>query len=154
DARRGARQRHAPRGRRVRAAEEEDVAAMPPTHFTVTQVRVAASCPRILYFDAEHTRRANLQAPSVTRIWKAGAADEGTACGTLFHGAVEKFNNRAAADPDVRDLLRTVRDPIELARKLVNHVYWNHVNQDALFQKTGEQQAAFLSALNVYVGEL
>ena len=35
---------------------------MPPVSFSVSEVRVAASCPRILYFDAEKTRRENLSA--------------------------------------------------------------------------------------------
>ena len=60
---------------------------MTPVAFSVTEVRVAATCPRISYFDFEFTRRQHLKNRSVTRIWKTGADD--TACGSLFHTAVE-----------------------------------------------------------------
>ena len=123
-----------------------------PAHFTVSQVRVAASCPRILYFDAEQTRRQGSRPPVVTRIWKSGG--ETTACGSLFHAAVEKFNARAADDPAVRELLRTVDGPDALCQRLMEYVYWNCVNRDALFAKSGSQQQAFLAALRVYLGEL
>ena len=66
---------------------------MAPVTFSVSEVRVAATCPRISYFDAEYTRRNQLKAKSVTRIWKAG--DAVAACGSLFHGAVEAFNKTA-----------------------------------------------------------
>ena len=62
---------------------------MAPVTFSVSEVRVAATCPRITYFDAEHARRNGLKARPVTRLWKAGG-DE-TACGSLFHRAVEAF---------------------------------------------------------------
>jgi hypothetical protein len=51
---------------------------MPLPHFTVSQVRVAAACPRILYFDVFHTRAKKLKQPSVTRVWKAGKGEEVT----------------------------------------------------------------------------
>jgi hypothetical protein len=127
---------------------------MPPVHFTVTQIRVAASCPRILYFDAEHTRRNGLQTPAVTRIWKSGAGGETTACGSLFHAAIEKFNAGAATDDAVRELLRTAESSVAIQQGLLNHIYWNHLNRDLLFEKTGPQQQAFMAVLRVYVGEL
>ncbi|HVS40572.1 MAG TPA: PD-(D/E)XK nuclease family protein, partial [Gemmataceae bacterium] len=127
---------------------------MPLARFSVTQVRVAASCPRILYFDAEQTRRQGLKAPAVTRIWKSGAGAETTACGSLFHAAVEKFNGEAAADPAVRALLAAADGPDAVRQELVNHIYWKCLNRDALFEKTGPQQQAFLAALRVYAGEL
>ena len=71
--------------------------------FSVSEVRVAATCPRITYFDAEHTRRNGLKNRSMTRLWKAGG-DE-TACGTLFHNAVEAFNRQALDAPEVREAL-------------------------------------------------
>ena len=46
---------------------------MTPVTFSVSEVRVAATCPRISYFDFEHTRRHRLKTRSVTRLWKAGA---------------------------------------------------------------------------------
>ena len=65
---------------------------MPATHFTVSQIRAAAACPRILYFDAADARARGLKQPAVTRIWKTAQEGEGAACGTLFHAAIERFN--------------------------------------------------------------
>jgi hypothetical protein len=127
---------------------------MPLAHFSVTQVRVAAACPRILYFDHEHTRRHDLKQPTVTRIWKSGADEEATACGTLFHAAVEKFNRQAAADPDVRQLVSAADGPDALAEGLLAHVYRACVNREALFAKAAPQQQAFMAALRRYLAEL
>jgi CRISPR/Cas system-associated exonuclease Cas4 (RecB family) len=125
---------------------------MPPVHFTVTQVRSAAACPRLLYFDAVRAR--GQKAPAVTRIWKTGRDDEGSACGSLFHAAVERFNGQALHDPVVLQALRPGRDAADLARELLAHVYRQHVKRDALFGKAAAQQQAFLAALQRYVGEL
>ena len=127
---------------------------MTVAHFTVSQLRVAASCPRILYFDAEHTRRNALKSPLVTRIWKSGAASETTACGALFHAAVEKFNSQAAKDPLMTELLRGGEDTRDIQKKLLEHIYWNMLDRDRLFEKTADQQLAFMTALRVYTGEL
>ena len=127
---------------------------MSTARFTVTQIRVAASCPRILYFDAEHTRRHGLKTPSVTRIWKSGAGNETTACGPLFHQTIEKFNSEAAADPAVRELLRSAEGADAIRQGLSNHVYWNCLDRDVLFEKSGPQQQAFMGALGVCLGEL
>ena len=77
--------------------------------FSVSEVRVAATCPRISYFDAEHTRRNGLKGRSMTRLWKAG--DVESACGSLFHNAVEAFNRRALDAPEVRAALDGDPDP-------------------------------------------
>jgi hypothetical protein len=127
---------------------------MPLTHFTVSQVRVAAACPRILYFDAAHTRAKKLKQPSVTRIWKAGKGDESTACGPLFHAAVERFNDKAVADATVRRLLEAAVDSSALAQELLAHVYQHYFNRKALFKKSGPEQQAFLAALRRYFAEL
>ncbi len=127
---------------------------MPLAHFSVTQVRIAAACPRILYFDHSHTRANRLKQPTVTRIWKAGDADEVGACGTLFHAAVEKFNREAAAEPAVRQLVAGAGDPGALAQGLLAHFYRSCVNRDALFAKAAPQQQAFMAALRRYLAEL
>src|SRR5262245_1688559 len=105
---------------------------MPLAHFTVSQIRSAAACPRILYFDGVLTRDRQLKYPSVSRIWKAGKDDESTACGSLFHAAVERFNGQALRDPVVRQLLGMVGDSSSLAQKLLAHVYRQYVNREAL----------------------
>jgi CRISPR/Cas system-associated exonuclease Cas4 (RecB family) len=127
---------------------------MPPVHFTVTQLRTAAACPRILYFDAVDTRDQQLKQPAVTRIWKTGAEDEGTACGSLFHAAIEQFNGQAAGEPQIRQLLETAEDSNVLAQGLLAHIYQQHVNREALFKKTAAQQQAFMEVLRRYVSEL
>lgn len=127
---------------------------MPPAHFSVTQVRAAAACPRILYFDHEHTRRHGLKQPSVTRIWKTGEGDETTACGTLLHAALDRLNKRAATDPAIRAAITGADDADALALELRRFVYLECVNREALFQKTAEQQAAFMAALGRYLAEL
>jgi CRISPR/Cas system-associated exonuclease Cas4 (RecB family) len=127
---------------------------MPPTRFTVTQVRIAASCPRILYFDSDYTRRRKLKQPSITRIWKGDQQAESTACGPLFHDAIERFNSQAAADDVVQQLLKVAPDAEVLIQHLLSHIFRRYVPREALFQKTGAQQEAFMNALRRYVGEL
>lgn len=127
---------------------------MAPVHFTVTQIRSAAACPRILYFDAAQGRARGLPQPATSRIWKLGQDEETTACGTLFHTAIEHFNGQAATDPALRALLTAPADSAALAQGLLALIYRNHVKREALFQKSAVQQEAFLAALRRYVGEL
>ena len=125
---------------------------MAPVTFSVSEVRVAATCPRITYFDAEHTRRNGLKNRSVTRLWKAGG-DE-TACGTLFHNAVEAFNRRAFDAPEVRDALGGDPDPRAVERRLRAYLNRQCVDLDALARRIPAQQQAFIRAVGVYMGEL
>jgi len=121
-------------------------------HFTVSQIRVAATCPRILYFDLEETRRR--RHPRVTRIWKEGASDV-TACGALFHKAIEAFNSGAAASTAVAKLLRdNSSGTTQLEQGLRQYVYKRFVDRKDLFKAQGAQQQAFIQALNTYLGEL
>lgn len=126
---------------------------MLPVHFTVTQVRVAASCPRILYFDSEWTERKNLSTPKVTRIWKEGDA-ETTACGTLFHQAVEKFNQIARTSSEVNTIVRQGNGEVDIEEKL--RIFINHqcVKLDKLASKPIPLRQAFIRALEIYVREL
>src|SRR5262249_60026007 len=125
---------------------------MPPVTFSVSEVRVAATCPRITYFDAEHTRRHGLKSRSVTRLWKAGAA--ATGWGGLFHSAVEAFNRRALDAPEVRDALSGAPDPRGIERRLRAYLNRHCVDLDALARRPPGQQQAFIRALGVYMGEL
>jgi hypothetical protein len=125
---------------------------MPLPTFSVSEVRVAATCPRISYFDAEHTRRNNLKNRSVTRIWKAG--DVETACSTLFHNAVEAFNRRALDAPEVRAATEGDPDPRAIERRLREFLNRNCVNLDALAKKPPTQQQAFIRAVEIYMREL
>src|SRR5688572_20321683 len=111
---------------------------MSPVSFSVSEVRVAASCPRILYFDAEKTRRENLSPRAMTRIWKAGD-DESTACGALFHHSVERFNLRAHKAPEVRAVLEGPADPSAIERGLRTFLNRQCIDLDALASKDVRQ---------------
>lgn len=125
---------------------------MVPITFSVSEVRVAATCPRISYFDAEHSRRNHLQTRSVTRLWKAGDGD--TACGSLFHNAIESFNRKAFAAPEVRAALEEERDPRAIERRLRMFLNAQCVNLPLLATKPPTQQQGLIRALGVYMGEL
>lgn len=103
---------------------------MAPVTFSVSEVRVAATCPRITFFDAEHTRRNILRSRSVTRLWKAGG--EETACGTLFHNAVEAFNRLALDASEIRDALGTASEPRVLEHRIREYMNRHCVDLDAL----------------------
>ena len=126
---------------------------MPPVSFTVSEVRAAATCPRVLYFDAEHARRQGLKARPVTRIWKSGDG-EATACGSLFHNAVEKFNRLAIAAPEVRSILEGSPGSPEIMRGLLEFLNGRCIDLDALATKSVPQRLGFIEALQVYVKEL
>ena len=123
-------------------------------HFSVSQIRVAATCPRILYFDLEETRRRRLRYPRVSRIWKEGS-DDVTACGTLFHNAIEAFNSQAALSGKMLRLLKDNKEgTTRLEQELRQHIYQGYVKRKELFQAEGPQQQAFIQSLHIYVREL
>ncbi|MBX6313604.1 MAG: PD-(D/E)XK nuclease family protein, partial [Isosphaeraceae bacterium] len=126
---------------------------MLPVSFSVSEVRVAATCPRILYFDAEHTRRHRLKAKSITRLWKEGAAAE-TACGSLFHNAIERFNREARRAPEVRAILEAASDATALQRRFLDFVNGRCIDLAALAARSVPQRQAFIRALHVYMAEL
>src|SRR5215218_2223467 len=125
---------------------------MAPITFSVSEVRVAATCPRITYFDAEHTRRNGLKTRSITRLWKAGDAE--TACGAIFHNAIEAFNRKALAAPEVRETLEAERDPRAIERRLRTFLNLNCVNLDLVARKPPAQQLGLTRALGIYMAEL
>lgn len=124
-----------------------------PVHFTVSQVRVAASCPRILYFDSLDSRRRGLKTPRVTRIWEKGAT-ESTAGGTLFHATVEKFNRLAGREDKVREIVRTSNSQQSLMQSLMIYLQRECLNRDLLMKKSPEIIANFSRCIETYMGEL
>jgi DNA helicase HerA-like ATPase/CRISPR/Cas system-associated exonuclease Cas4 (RecB family) len=128
------------------------VIVMVPATFTVSEVRVAATCPRISYFDAEATRRKRLKARAVTRLWKAGDAE--TACGSLFHNTIEAFNRRGLDALEVRAAFEEAADPRAIEQRLRTYLNANCVNLDVLASKPAAQQQAFIRAVETYMGEL
>lgn len=124
-----------------------------PARYTVTQLRSAVSCPRVFYFDVIHGRE-QAKPVETTRLWKSGAGDEATACGSLFHQTVERFNSAAASDLKVSESLAKAVSIDELAQQLQHHIYFEYLNRELLFSKTGEQQQNFMSVFRGYVYEL
>lgn len=125
---------------------------MPSARFSVTEVRVAATCPRITYFDADLTRRKRLRPRAVTRLWKAG--DSGTACGSMFHNTIESFNRQALDSDEVRTTIETEFHSRAIEQSLRAYMNQKCVNLDLLAQKSSEQQQAFIRAVAIYMGEL
>ncbi len=128
---------------------------MPPVRFSVSQVCVAAACPRILYFDAARARADNAARPAVTRIWRPG--DDTVAAGALFHAAADAFHRehrRLFAAKELAALLTPSVNRDALASALLNAFYWECVDRDALAAKDGEQQRAFMDVLRNYTTEL
>jgi hypothetical protein len=122
--------------------------------YTVSQVRVAASCPRIHYFDAEHTRRNELAKPSITRVWKNDfGTGGGSGGGARFHRIIERFNGLATKAEDVRAALDTAdADAIEQAVRL----FLNRecIDLEALAARPVPERQALILALSIYVREL
>ena len=129
--------------------------------FSVSQVRSAATCPRIFYFDTIKSRAEGQGRTYVTRVWKS--SDRITACGSLFHNAVAQFQNRATTDPELRDATHfAYRNPnanpstqdhpvFRAASQLLS----NHcLNLSLYHTRTMDQQAAFTKATNHYLLDL
>ncbi len=121
--------------------------------FTVSQVRVAATCPRIFYFDQQESRRQAAGPPKVTRIWRRGKGDT-TALGSLFHRTIEAFNDAALGDRQVHTLLANASDVGTLQQGLQRHIFSAYLDTAPLYRATAEQQSAFVEALRRYLNEL
>ena len=127
--------------------------ATAPVRFSVSQIRVAATCPRILYFDAERTRRRKLKKPLVTRIWKEGG-DETAAGGALFHRSIERFNGLARNAREVRELIASTGDAEELMRGLMRFLNRRCIDAAAVAPKPVPLRQAFAETLQRYMREL
>jgi hypothetical protein len=125
---------------------------MVPVSFSVSEVRVAATCPRISYFDLEHAKRHGLKNRSLTRLWKAGA-DE-TACSSLFHSAIEALNLKSLDAPEIRAALDDESEPRAIERRLREFLNLQCVDLDALARRPAGQQQAFIRAVGIYMREL
>lgn len=114
---------------------------------------MAATCPRILYFDHDHTRRNGLKNKSITRIWKEGSA-ETTACGSLFHNAIERFNRFASEVPEVREPIEHRRGREAIEQGFLRYFNLNCVDRHALAAKPVASVQAFVKVVQTYMGEL
>lgn len=124
---------------------------VPPT-FSVSEVRVASTCPRISYFDAETARRKGPKSRAMTRLWKSGDAD--TACGSLFHNAIEAFNRRALDAPEIGAVIAGEPVARTIEQGLRAFLNANCVNLDSLASKPAAQQQAFIRSVETYMREL
>lgn len=124
-----------------------------PVHFSVSQVRVAASCPRILHFDALDNQSRKLMTPRVTRIWEKGST-ETTAGGSLFHATVEKFNRLAGRGDQVREIVRYSSSQKDLLQSLMIYLQKECLNLELLLKKSPEIIANFSQCVETYMGEL
>ena len=122
-------------------------------HFSVTQLRAAATCPRIHYFDSEYTRRNALARPHQTRVWlPSDKAQVGG--GTLFHHVVERFNRRAAKDRAVLAAIESAQGEVDLQQALLRYVNYECIDLEKLATYSVPLRQAFISALSQYFEEL
>lgn len=121
--------------------------------FSVSEVRVAATCPRIFYFDAEHTRRNRLKSKSISRIWKDGD-DPDAACGTLFHSAIDKFNQKAMNAPEIRAVFEGSGTTESVHEGVMAFFVRECVNKERLATKPVPQRQGFIRAAETYLREL
>jgi uncharacterized protein len=121
-------------------------------HFNVTQLRVAATCPRLHWFDTRATRARGDGQTVVSRIWRNGGATPGG--GALFHTAVERFNAAARSSDEVLSALETPGDAECLQQALMRWFNASCLDLDALAARPVPLRRGFISAVQVYMEEL
>jgi uncharacterized protein len=121
-------------------------------HVTVSQVRVAATCPRIHYFDAEYTRRNKLAKPAMTRIWKSDG-NAGAGGGARFHHIVERFNRLAMTAPEVHQALEH-SDADAIEQGVMHFLNRECIDLEALAERPVAERQALILALSTYMREL
>ncbi|WP_441292580.1 helicase HerA-like domain-containing protein [Sorangium sp. KYC3313] len=121
-------------------------------HVNVTQLRVAATCPRLHWFDARATAERQDGRTVVSRIWRKGG--EAPGCGALFHTAVERFNAAAASSDEVLAALEAAGDAPGLQQALMRWFNASCLNLDALAARPVPLRLGFISAVQRYMEEL
>ncbi|WP_438006469.1 helicase HerA-like domain-containing protein [Sorangium sp. So ce321] len=121
-------------------------------HVNVTQLRVAATCPRLHWFDTRATAARRDGQKVVSRIWRKGG--EAPGCGALFHTAVERFNAAAASSDEVLSALEAARDVAGLQQALMRWFNASCLDLDALAARPVPLRLGFISAVQVYMEEL
>ncbi|WP_437656503.1 helicase HerA-like domain-containing protein [Sorangium sp. So ce1182] len=121
-------------------------------HVNVTQLRVAATCPRLHWFDTRATAARRDGQKVVSRIWRKGGETPG--CGALFHTAVERFNAAAASSDEVLSALEAARDVAGLQQALMRWFNASCLDLDALAARPVPLRLGFISAVQVYMEEL
>ncbi|WP_437957352.1 helicase HerA-like domain-containing protein [Sorangium sp. So ce119] len=121
-------------------------------HVNVTQLRVAATCPRLHWFDTRATAERQDGRKVVSRIWRKGG--EAPGCGALFHTAVERFNAAARSSDEVLGALEGARDAEGLQQALMRWFNGACLDLDALAARPVPLRLGFISAVQVYMEEL
>ena len=124
-----------------------------PFHFSVSQIRTAATCPRIFYFDAEYNRIHKPATPRVTRTWTVGG-DESTAAGGLFHNSVERFNWLARRKPELARLIASYQTKEELLQGVMRLFNQQALNWPLLRAKSTDVISNFSRCVELYMREL
>src|SRR5262249_16193814 len=115
-------------------------------HFNVSQIRVAATCPRLHWFDARENATRPPAAPlHVSRIWRN--SETGPGGGALFHRAVERFNGIAAKAPEITAALDSAPSWESLQQQLLQYFNTHCLHLDAFAEKPVEMRVAFVTAL-------
>jgi DNA helicase HerA-like ATPase len=122
-------------------------------HFSVTQLRTAAICPRIHYFDLERARREGLAAPIPTLVWLPGN-DAQTGGGALFHRVVEKFNRRAVQAPEIQKALDEAEGAEALRDAFLRFANTQCIDLKQLSTRSVQLRKALVATLQAYFGEL
>ncbi|HND52886.1 MAG TPA: DUF853 family protein [Pirellulaceae bacterium] len=126
----------------------------PPLRLTVSQARMAAACPRLAYFDADHLRRQGRRKAQAARLWKQLDDQTVVGLGRLFHTSVERFQRKAVQRRDVARWIDSAHSRDQIQRQFLAHIYRTHVTHSRLFSATGDQQQAFIRSLRRYTSEL
>lgn len=121
-------------------------------HFNVTELRVAATCPRLHWFDTRETTARKDGQKVVSRIWRKGGSVAG--CGALFHTAVERFNAAARSSEEVLSTLEAADDPESLQQELMRWFNTSCLDLDALAARPVPLRRGFISAVQMYMEEL
>ena len=122
-----------------------------PVHYNVSQIRVAASCPRIHYFDQQRARRTGRKL--ITRIWEQGNASS-TAGGSLFHATIEKLNTLASTDKEFLAIVRDNSHRDDLLPALMGYLKRSCLNRAQFSKQSPEVMLNFNQCVTTYLGEL
>ncbi|AMV21845.1 PD-(D/E)XK nuclease family protein [Planctomyces sp. SH-PL14] len=125
---------------------------VPPFHFSVSQIRSAATCPRIFYFDSEYNRLHRPQSPRVTRTWTVGG-DESTAAGGLFHNSIERFNWLGRRKPELLELIERYDSRDGLLQEVMRLFHHEALNRTQLHSKSAEVIQNFTRCVRLYFQE-
>lgn len=122
-------------------------------HFSVTQLRTAATCPRIHYFDHERARREQLGTIRPTLVWLPGS-EARVGGGTLFHRVVERFNQRARAAPEIQRALDECEGAEALRQAFLRYANTNCIDLAKLAARSVPLRQTLTSTLQAYFSEL